>query len=391
MMCKKINLLIPGDFPPIISGISTYFYEIWKLLPSDKRIIIAPRFGSYRKIDREFPHRVFRVKVPINNKTFEKIKKGLIYLFYTFILHLKHRIKIIHCGQVLSSGFVGWFMNKLFKIPYVIYIYGSETYRFGRLKLFTSIMKIFLESSSKIIANSNFTKNEYIEFGINPEKIKIITPGVDIGRFYPQKKDEHLLEKFNLRDKKILLTVGRLDERKGHDKVIEALSKLKSKYPDLTYLIVGSGREEKRLQNIVKNYALEDYVVFVGYVPDEELPRYYNLCDIFILLNRQTEANKLLKGDYEGFGIVFIEASACGKPIIAGNFGGVYDAVENGKTGLVIDPVNIEEIIKSIEYFLSNPENSFKFGNRGLNRVRQSFTWDKKAREIITIENEILN
>jgi len=386
---RNINLLIPGDFPPIVSGIATYFYEIWKKLPDGNRVIIASRRKSSSQIDRHYPHKIFRVNIPDGNQLRQKITKGIIYLYWAMKMHLKHRIKILHCGQILSSGVAGWCLNKLFKVPYVIYIYGSETLRFGSTPLLKNLLKIFAQNSNYLIANSNFTRDEYIRFGIPSQKIKVITPGVDTNRFCPKPRNKKIADKYNLHGKIVLLTVGRLDERKGHDKVIEAISILKNRYNNLVYLIVGDGREKKKLQELAETLGVRKRVIFAGFVPDNELPEYYNLCDIFILLNRQTEANKQLRGDYEGFGIVFIEASACGKPVIAGNFGGIYDAVENGYSGLIINPIDTAEITKTIQLLIENRELRETLSQNGLERVKKQFTLERKAEQILEIEKEI--
>jgi len=171
------------------------------------------------------------------------------------------------------------------------------------------------------------------------------------------------------------LTVARLDERKGHDQVIEAVTNLKPRFPNLVYLIVGKGREEQRLRNLANSLGISQEIIFCDYISDNDLPRYYNLCDIFILLNRQSTKETRLKGDYEGFGIVFLEASACSKPIIAGNYGGIQDAVEDRKSGFIIDGTNPVEIERILTDLIINNQLRKKIGEYGLQRVRQQFDW----------------
>ena len=142
---------------------------------------------------------------------------------------------------------------------------------------------------------------------------------------------------------------------------------------------MGTGREKPRLKKLVSDYKLESNVIFCGYVSDEMLPEYYNLCDIFILLNRQTTSDRSLSGDYEGFGIVFLEASACAKPVIAGNYGGIYDAIEKNKSGFIVDSTDINKVTGSIKILLTNESKSKNIGNYGYNRAVKNFTWENIA------------
>ncbi len=381
-MSDKNSLLIPGDFPPVVSGIATYFYEIWNALSPEKCFILAAQDEGWASFDARSRLRIIRRRIPTGDSTKAKILKGLLHTFWTVRLHLRYNFNIIHCGQVLSSGVTGWFMKKIFGVPYIVYVYGSETFRFGHSRLLLAAIKSFLGNAELIIPNSQFTKEEFLALGLPENKFKVITPGVDISRFYPTQKDAELVDRWNLAGKIVLLTVARLDERKGHDNVIAAVSFLKAYYPNLVYLVVGKGREEERLRNMARELEVEDRIRFCGYVSDTDLPKYYNLCDIFMLLNRQSIANDRLRGDYEGFGIVFLEASACGKPVIAGDFGGIADAVEDQKSGFIIDGTRIPIITDQIRQLIASNELRTKIGEYGLQRARQNFNWQTISENI---------
>ena len=374
-MSEHKSLLIPGDFPPVVSGIATYFYEIWRHFPPESNFILASWDQDCKNFNQQSELKIIRKHISTGNSTLAKLLKGIAHTLYTILLHLKHHFSVIHCGQVLSSGVTGWVMKKLFKLPYVVYVYGSETYRFGNNHLLSKAIKSFLLNANKIIPNSHFTKDEFLSFGIPEEKFEVITPGVDTLRFHPDQKPTDLIEKYKLHGKFVLLTVARLDERKGHDHVIEAIANLKPCFPNLAYLIVGKGREEQRLHNLANSLGISQEIIFCGYINDTDLPRYYNLCDIFILLNRQSIKETRLKGDYEGFGIVFLEAAACSKPVIAGNYGGIQDAVEDSKSGFIIDGTNPAEIERILTDLIINPQLRKKIGEYGLQRVRQQFDW----------------
>jgi phosphatidylinositol alpha-1,6-mannosyltransferase len=370
----KRALLVTNDFPPIVSGISTLFYEFLKRTDRDRYVLIAPRVKGAKKIDQKAQLNVRRVWIPAGESKISKCFKTLLSVFYILFFSLRHRPSMLHCGQVLSNGYGGLLCKKLLGIPYSVWVYGSETIRFGRFSPLERLMKWILSETKRVVVISSFTEKEYLDFSVSPHKIVRLPPGVETDFFTPKEKDEKLVELYSLKDKVVLLTISRLDERKGHDMVLKAIPKLLPDYPDIIYLIVGKGREEERLRKIVSENELKDTVIFAGYVHEDQLPKYYNLCDIFVLPNRISEKSAL-RGDYEGFGIVFLEASACGKPVIGGRSGGVTDAILNGVTGHLVDPLSPEDITSIIRRLLDDRALREKMGNAGRDWVVKNFDW----------------
>jgi len=372
---KKISLLITNDFPPIVSGISTVFYQIWKRLSPDRIMILAPTVPGCDEFDKKEPFHIIRKKIPTGESGKDKLLKMVLNIFYTLYYTRKYNIGKLHCGQILSVGPAGLVCKKLFGVKYNVYVYGSETLRFGNSRMMSWLMKKVIEEAEELVPNSEFTMHEYERWGISQEKMVTIVPGVDIVFFHPEGKSRYLVEKHRLQDKQVIMTVGRLDERKGHDMVIRAVSHVVKQFPNVVYMIVGKGREEQRLKKLADNLKLQDLVVFAGFVADESLPDYYNLCDVFVLPNRETESHDQLKGDYEGFGVVFLEASACGKPVIAGKSGGSCEAVVDGVTGLMVDPRSESEIAHAIERILADKNFANRLGMAGRNRAEKEFDW----------------
>lgn len=389
-MTKK-SLLITNDFPPIVSGIATAFYQLWMLMPADNIVIMSPQVKNSADFDRNQPFKILRKWIPIGESPIAKLVKSIIIAFYAIIIVKKLKVDKLHCGQLISTGLAGLLCKRLFNIPYAVYVYGSETARFGGSKPVMKFVSKIIDEAEQLIPNSEFTLNEFLRFGVKKEKMVKITPGVDTEFFYPKEKSCSLQKKYNLKDQKVLLTVSRLDERKGNDMVIKALVKVLKKYPDTKYIIVGKGREESALKSIAKGLNLfgsgshKDKVVFAGYVDDKDLPDYYNLCDIFIMPNRETVEHKQLRGDFEGFGIVFMEASACAKPVIAGKSGGVEEAVEEGVSGLFVDPNSIEDIADTIIRLFDDKELSERLANNGRLRAKLHYDWRLLSKTLLRI------
>jgi len=184
---------------------------------------------------------------------------------------------------------------------------------------------------------------------------------------------------------KKILTVGRLVQRKGHAFVIRALSTVKKVIPNIRYIIVGKGPEEFNLRNLVNKLGLSDTVVFVGEVAQEDLPGYYWGCDLFVMPSYEPTP-----GDYEGFGIVFLEAAACRKPVIAGITGGQPEAVVDGETGLLVDPLDTLALPNVLIRLLTDETLAKRLGENGRRRVEREFTWEKMGEKLKGYLREII-
>jgi phosphatidylinositol alpha-1,6-mannosyltransferase len=235
----------------------------------------------------------------------------------------------------------------------------------------------FIKKADLILAVSNFTRDRILAHNkIPPEKIKIFPNTLDPFFKPPYKKEKPacLMKRYGLTNEdKIILTVTRINRfegYKGYDKVLEALPELIKKIPGIKYILCGKYGpvEEARLKNLVKDNKLQDNFIFPGFINEEELIDHYLLADVFVLPSKK-----------EGFGIVFIEAAACGVPVIAGNKDGSVDALMNGKIGKLIDPDNLDEIAKAIIDTIANPPSN----NRDL--LLENFSFEQFEKKLLTI------
>ena len=164
--------------------------------------------------------------------------------------------------------------------------------------------------------------------------------------------------------------------------VLHALSQLVSEFPELKYIVIGTGPDFNRLQRIVRNLCLNHHTIFVGKVHDKELSKYYALSDIFVMASR---SHFDYSGRIEGFGLVFAEANAFGKPVIAGKTGGVPEVVIHGYNGILVDPYDVGEIQKAIRKMLLNPEIRRIMGENGRRLVLEKFNILRMAKKVIKI------
>jgi len=214
----------------------------------------------------------------------------------------------------------------------------------------------------QVVAVSRFTAEVISRLSNGNAEVAVIPNAVDVSAFHPAPKDLELVARYGLAGRKVILTLARLEKKKGHDKMIEALPGVLRQVPDAHYLIVGTGEERQRLEQIAVQMGVAERVTFVGGVDQEDLCRFYNLGDLFIMPNRRVNDG----GVTEGFGIVFLEAGACGKPVIGGNDGGVPDAVDDGVTGYLVDGDNVADIETRVVSLLNDPEQAERMGREGL-------------------------
>jgi len=233
-----------------------------------------------------------------------------------------------------------------------------------------------------IFVNSTYTQKEVLNLGISPEKVRILHPGVDLNQFriLDVSQVQKACERLGLQDKQVLLTVSRLVKKKNHQLVLDLMPDLIRSVPDLVYLVVGTGPERQNLEAMVKQLGLDDRVRFVGHCPDESLVELYNMCGVFVMISRYfaggNRSGQSIEG-VEGFGITFVEAGACGKPVIGGNVGGVPDAVVDGETGLLVDSEDKGGARDAILKLLTEPNLAERMGRAGWKRAQEELGWPK--------------
>ena len=233
------------------------------------------------------------------------------------------------------------------------------------------------------IANSEFTKSHLLELGIAPEKIRLIYPGVDVARFHPMADAREIAASLGIRpEQKFVLSVGRLSRRKGFDKTIEAVAALRRTGLDVEYVIIGIGEDEGYLNELAQSAGIEQVVHLIGHVPADDLPKWYNACDVFAMPNREID------GDTEGFGMVFIEAAACCKPSVAGDAGGTGDAVVDGVTGLRVDGNDVGAVTAALGRILGDADVAAAMGTKGFERVAAEFDWNVVAEKTMALSRK---
>ena len=207
--------------------------------------------------------------------------------------------------------------------------------------------------------------------------VSVLTPGVDADRFRPDLPTDDIRARFGLQARPLVVCVSRLVTRKGQDVLIKAMRTIRRRVPEAALLIVGGGPIEARLRRLASE-APRDSVYFAGQVPPEDLPRYYAVGDVFAMPCR----NRVGGLEVEGWGIVFMEAAACGRPVVVGDSGGARETLLDGETGFLVDGADVAEVADAVAMLLDDPALAASMGKAGRAWVEREHTWERSAQQL---------
>ena len=365
-MTKKKMLLVASVFPPEIGGIQNYVYNIAKNSKHDVTVLCPPTVNC-DEFDKKQNFKIERVSP--GNSFF----RSLPIMYILFIFRHSRKYDVVCFAQNYWS-YIGYFFKKIFRTRYIIFTYGTDII-FDCDTFSTKIYKFMVRSGLRgadiVFTLSMWGRRELEGLGIHTDRVVLLPPGVDFDFFNQTKKTTRLdlfVEKYHLRDKKVLLTVSRIYDRKGHSMVIKALPKILEKEPNVIYLVVGGPKhKQEQLERLSEEYHVRNNVIFTGVLPINMLIDCYHACDVFIMASRYLKKIE----DIEGFGIVFLEANACSRPVIGGNTGGIPDAIKNGVTGYLVDSENADEIACRCIELLGNDKLRKRMGINGKKWARE--------------------
>jgi phosphatidylinositol alpha-1,6-mannosyltransferase len=289
-----------------------------------------------RQADFDRGHDLRVVRIPLSMRAWGLLSGAGLRGYWKAVRRLrtvirKERVEKVHCGRCLPEGVMAVALKWCYGIPYSCYVHGEDVTTASTSRELRWLTNRVLRGADFVIPNSRNT--EHIlkkEWHLPDERIRLMHPGVDTNRFVPAARNLDVRTRLGWCDRPIVLTVGRLQKRKGQDQMISALSSIRRSIPDILYAVVGDGEERGPLEELVARQGLDQHVQFLGELDDERLLRCYQQCDLFVLPNRQVGR------DIEGFGMVLLEAQACGKAVVAGASGGTAETMRIPETGRVV-------------------------------------------------------
>lgn len=360
------HLLVTNDFPPKLGGIQSYLWELWRRLDPDAFAVLTTPYKGAAAFDAAQPFDVVRDRARVLLPT-----KALLDRVERHADRIGADLVVF--DPVLPVGFLGPRLGR----PYGIVVHGAEVTVAAHARLGRLAMAKVLRGAELVVAAGSFPAAEAERVARRALPVVEVPPGVDPKRFRPIDGDESrkIRQRFGLPPGgPLIVSLSRLVPRKGMDVLIEASARLAPEFPELTVAIGGSGRDRSRLERLVRSTGAP--VRFLGRVDDDDLAGLYASADVFAMLCR----NRWGGLEQEGFGIVFLEAAACGVAQIAGRSGGSADAVEDGETGIVVEaPGSVGDTTAALRRLLIDPDVRTRLGDQARTRANDVFAYDVLA------------
>ncbi len=399
------TLLIASNFPPVVGGACAVYHNL--CINSDNAmVVLAPRidFITGKHIDQiddydgNASFKIYRTNLlrPVDScqrtRWHHLLSAVLIdiplmirVLFNVVRITFKEKISVICICDLQYGGWLVYIGKYLLGTKMIYYAHGeeitTESYSF-----LDRCRKTFLRSFDAVVAVSRFTEAALISrMNVAPEAIALIPNGVDTAKFRMLADAGDVLERLGLAGRRCVLGVGRLVERKGFDQAIRAMPAILDAVPNVHYLIVGEGPSRSALENLIETLGLQDHVTLLGYVDDLTLVRIYAACELFLMPNRT-----LANGDTEGFGLVFLEANACGLPAVGGRAGGAVDAILHGENGLLVNSENVADIATAVTSILMDRVLYERLRSGGL-RMADQGQWKNRAADFFRLCDRLVH
>jgi len=337
------HLLVTNDFPPKVGGIQSYLWELWRRLPPDDVTVFTIDWPGAVDFDAKQAFRVERVTERMLLPTGALVEQ-------VDALADEVGAELVLIDPAVPAGLIG----PRLRHPYGVVLHGSEVTVPGRLPGARRLLGRVLRGATLVVAAGGYPAAEGERAAGRPLPTVVVPPSVDTERFRPLEPHERADARRRLDldpDGLLVTSVSRLVPRKGMDVFIRAMARLVDHHPRLQGAIAGDGRDRRRLERLVE--ATGSPVRVLGRLSDDDLPAVYGCADVFAMLCRSRWAGL----EQEGFGIVFLEAAACGVPQVAGSSGGAAEAVLEGETGLIVRrPADVDDVTDALDALLSDPE-----------------------------------
>jgi phosphatidyl-myo-inositol dimannoside synthase len=376
---QGVDILLVSDlFPPRTGGSGRWLWELYRRLEGVRIHIAAGEAPDSELFDRGSPVPIARVPLSFRNWGISNPRAALQYgRAARRISRLIRDLKpgALHCGKCLPEGVIASMMKRRHGLSFACFVHGEELTLAATSRELSWLTGRVLRDATHVIANSRHSKMILRKWGVPDDKVTVMHPGVDTTRFVPSVADVEARTRLGWLDRRVLLTVGALQKRKGQDMMIRSLPAIRARFPNVLYSIVGEGWERPYLERLAEELSVRDSIQFRGVPADAELVTCYQQCDLFALPNRQVD------WDIEGFGIVLLEAQACGKPVITGLSGGTSEAIEPGETGVVILCETVEPLVSAVCDMLEHPARGAQMGMRGRERAVSQFDWRVLSRQ----------
>ena len=358
-------LIVTRSFPPELGGMQSL---MWGLAKEMSKNFMIKVFADYQENHQEFDQKVsFSIERVGGIKFLRKIRKAQL---------INEFLKQNKVQGIIADHWKSLELIQSNKKKYCL-IHGKEINHPINSSQNKRILKI-LNNVEKVIANSEYTRNLAIKYGVNQDKVIVINPGVDPVKELNKKSLDKVESLLKIKTPR-LITISRFDKRKNHEKIIMAIRNLKQKYPDIVYICIGYGDEEENIKSLVKELDLGGQVMFFKDIGEDLKNALIAKSNIFVM------PSIIYKTSVEGFGIAYVEAAQYGVTSLGGKDGGASDAIEHDKTGLICDGNNLDEIYSSLDLMVENKK-YLELG-RNAKELSSKFNWSNTIEKYKKILN----
>ena len=360
------TLLVTNDFPPRVGGIQRTLEALWRVLPPERVSVLAPSGPEAAEYDRSSPFRVMRES------------RDFLWPTPRFVHRLERAIRecaaeVVLFGDAFPLAAVGPRLAAS-GTPYLVAAHGFD-YWLSIVPGAHAMLGWMTSRASRVPVMCSEFIARTVRTAVPPHvPVSVLYPGADIETFRPGLPTDDLRERYGIGSRPLVVCVSRLVARKGQDVLIRGMSQVRHRVPDATLLVVGAGPYEPTLRALAAK-APAGSVVFTGQVSEEELPRHYAVGDVFAMPCR----TRLGGLEVEGWGNVFIEAAACGKPVIVGDSGGARESLVDGETGLLVNGTDAAVVASAVGDLLGDPARAGAMGRAGRERVERDHDWPSIA------------
>ena len=371
-------MLVTNDLGPRAGGIETFILGLVEGLPKNSLVIYTSMQKGSAPFDAQllekFGATVIRDRAKMLLPTPRINRKAASIL-------KQYQIKNVWFGAAAPLALMAKQLRKAGASNIVALSHGHELW-WAKIPVLKQLLQKIIRDVDSVGYLGDYTKSEIIKVTSEVNKLVQISPGIDTNYFSPKTPNPKLLAKYQLEGRRVIVCVARLVHRKGQDQLIKAMPDILKKYPDAILLIVGQGPIEQMLRNSARQLGITHKVIFTGRVAHSELTDYICLGEIFAMPVR----SRFSGFEVEGLGIVYLEASACGLPVVVGDSGGAKDAVIDQVTGLLVDGTNVDQISKVICELLADPIRGKAMGEAGRGWVISNWqlaTWSEKFNKLL--------
>jgi phosphatidylinositol alpha-1,6-mannosyltransferase len=367
---RPVVLILGEEIPPCTGGVAQWGYWMARTLADRGLEVVYAARDDYARPSAYYGNSFTVLPIPGGRW---KQKKELRILGALWAAWRRWRPRAVVCLNckvarvpLLLRPLTGW--------KVAVMAHGMEITKKGHYPRRRIGLRWAFGSADLTVAVSRYTRTKVLDVGVDPGHVRVLPCGVDPGLFRPG-DGAAVRDRLGIGGRPVVLSISRLVPRKGHDLVIRAFAEVRRRMPDAVYLLAGTGRQTyvDDLRALAVACGVGEAVRFLGYVESRDLPGLYSASDVYVMTSRNLDDG----ANYEGFGITYLEANACGVPVIGADVGGVADAIVDGETGYLVPPNDVPAIAGRLHRLLSDAGLAARMGEAGRVRVRREFTWDR--------------